>query len=348
MSIYIDGIKIGKDEPPYMIAELSANHNGSIERAIQSIAEAKRCGANAVKLQTYTADTMTLDSDSPDFLIKDGPWSGFKLYDLYAWAQTPYEWHKELFQYAKKIGITIFSTPFDETAVNLLEELKTPAYKIASFEITDLPLISYVARTGKPMIMSTGMASEFEIEAAVETAQSSGCSELVLLHCTSSYPAPINQANLRQLCELGRRFGLLTGLSDHTLGTTTSLAAVAIGACIIEKHFTLSRNDKGPDSNFSLEPSEFAHLCEGAHEVWSALGSSGYERQKAEEGSKMFRRSLYFVRDIAAGSYVKKEDIRRIRPGMGLSPNLESSLIGRKLKKDVSKGTATAWDYFDD
>lgn len=343
----IDGRAVGSDQPPYIIAELSANHNGSLERALQSIDAAHRAGADAIKLQTYTADTMTIDCDREDFMIKGGLWGGYKLYDLYRWAETPFEWHQAMFAHTQKLGITVFSTPFDESAVDLLEELSAPAYKIASFENTDLPLIRYVAKTGKPMIMSTGMALEEEIAEAVDEARSAGCKELVLLHCISSYPAPMDQANLRQLAELGRRFDVVPGLSDHTLGRAASVAAVALGACVIEKHFTVSRADKGPDSEFSIEPDELKRLCQDTHDAWQALGQVGYDRQPAEAGSKVFRRSIYFVRDLPAGSVIGPEDIRRIRPGMGLAPKHFDDLLGRKLKANVKRGTATSWDLFD-
>ncbi len=348
MSFEINGRKIGPDHPPYIIAELSANHNGSLERALQTIDAAKRCGASAIKLQTYTADTMTIDCDRPDFMVKGGLWDGFKLYDLYKWAQTPFEWHQAMFEHARKIGITVFSTPFDESAVDLLERLEAPAYKIASFENTDLPLIRYVASTGKPMIMSTGMATEAEIAEAVDAARGAGCKNLVLLHCISSYPAPMDQANILQMPELARRFQTIPGLSDHTIGTTASVAAVALGACVIEKHFTLSRADKGPDSEFSIEPDELKRLCKDTHDAWQALGQVGYQRQSAEEGSKVFRRSVYFVRDLPAGAVVGVGDIRRIRPGMGLPPKYFDSLIGRRLKSGVTRGTATSWELFDE
>jgi pseudaminic acid synthase len=348
MSFQINGRKIGADQPPYIIAELSANHNGSLERALETINVAKRCGASAIKLQTYTADTMTIDSDRPEFMVRGGLWDGYKLYDLYKWAETPFEWHQAMFEHARKIGITVFSTPFDESAVDLLEHLHAPAYKIASFENTDLPLIRYVARTGKPMIMSTGMASEDEIAEAVDTARQAGCTNLVLLHCISSYPAPMDQANIRQMPQLANRFGTIPGLSDHTMGTTASVAAVALGACVIEKHFTLSRADKGPDSDFSLEPEELERLCKDAKDAWLALGHASYQRQIAEEGSKIFRRSIYFVRDLPAGAVVSQEDIRRIRPGLGLAPKNFDALIGRRLKGAVTRGTPTSWDQFDE
>jgi N-acetylneuraminate synthase len=348
MTYSINGRVIGPQEPPYIIAELSANHNGSLERALQTIDAAQRCGANAIKLQTYTADTMTIDSDRPEFMVRGGLWDGYKLYDLYKWAETPFEWHQAMFEHARKIGITVFSTPFDESAVDLLERLDAPAYKIASFENSDLPLIRYVARTGKPMIMSTGMATEAEIAEAVDAARTAGCKDLILLHCISSYPAPMEQANIRQMPELARRFNTIPGLSDHTMGTTASVVAVALGACMIEKHFTLSRADKGPDSEFSLEPAELERLCKDAHDAWLALGKAGFQRQSAEEGSKIFRRSVYFMRDLPAGAVVTAEDIRRIRPGLGLQPKHFDALIGKRLKVGVSRGTPTSWEQFDE
>jgi len=347
MAFTINSRTIGPDYPPYVIAELSANHNGSLDRALATIDEAKRCGADAVKLQTYSADTMTIDCDRPDFMIKGGLWDGYKLYDLYKWAETPYEWHQALFDYARRRGITVFSTPFDESAVDLLESLNTPAYKIASFEVLDLPLIRYVARTGKPIIMSTGMASEVEIDEAVTTAREAGCRDLVLLHCISSYPAPVDQVNLRQIPELTKRFDVLTGLSDHTMGTTASVAAVALGACVIEKHFTLSRADKGPDSEFSLEPVDLERLCADTRDAWFALGRPGFKRQEAEEGSKVFRRSLFFVRDLPAGHVIRPDDIRRIRPGMGLAPKFFDAVVGRRVVKNTSAGTPVAWEILD-
>ena len=272
----------------------------------------------------------------------------YKLYDLYKWAETPFEWHRAMFDHARKIGITVFSTPFDESAVDLLEGLEAPAYKIASFELTDLPLVEYVAKTGKPIIMSTGMATEEEIQEAVDTARNAGCKELVLLHCISSYPAPMEQANVAQLVELGNRFKAVPGLSDHTLGTTASVAAVAMGACLIEKHFILNRSDGGADSGFSIEPDELTRLCKDTHDAWKAVGKRGYARQIAEEGNKIFRRSIYFMRDMKAGERVTESDIRRIRPGVGLEPKYFQTLVGKVLKTDVKRGAPSAWEVFDE
>lgn len=335
---------IGLNQPPYIIAELSANHNGSIERALKTISEAKKCGADAIKIQTYTAETMTINSNSPDFMIKNGLWKGYKLYDLYKWAETPYEWHEEIFSHARKIGITIFSTPFDETAVNLLEKLDCPAYKIASFEILDLPLIRYVSETGKPLIISTGMASEKEIEEAVQTARDAGCKQIALLHCISGYPTPIDQANLKQILNLANSFNVTIGLSDHTLGTTASVVAVALGVSLIEKHFTLSRQDKGPDSEFSLDPIDFKKLCMTTKEAWHSLGNQGYETQEIEKNNKIFRRSLYFIKDLEKGHVIKHSDIRRIRPGKGIAPKYYDKVLGKKIKKNVSRGQAVTFE----
>ena len=284
----IDKKKISETEKPYIIAELSANHYGSLDRAKLSIKIAKECGVDAVKIQTYNADTMTIDCDKDDFIVKGGLWNGYKLYNLYDEAQTPFEWHSELYRYAKVIGITLFSTPFDESAVDLLETLNTPAFKIASFELTDLPLISYVAKKGKPILMSTGMATENEISEALETARSGGCNSLLLFHCISSYPAPIEQANLKQILNLKKTFGVSIGLSDHTIGNTTAIASIALGACAIEKHFTISPQETGPDSEFSVEPNKLAELVKDTKNAWEALGNSGFDRPKAELGNKIF------------------------------------------------------------
>lgn len=340
----IDNKKISLTDKPYIIAELSANHNGSLDRAKISIKIAKECGVDAVKIQTYNADTMTIDCDKNDFIVKGGLWDGYKLHNLYDEAHTPFEWHSELYRYSKELGVTLFSTPFDETAVDLLESLNTPAYKISSFELTDLPLIKYVAKKGKPMLMSTGMASEIEISEALETARSGGCNSLLLFHCISSYPTPIEQANLKQILNLNKTFGVPIGLSDHTMGNTAAIASIALGACAIEKHFTINREEKGPDSEFSVEPSELIELVRDTRNAWEALGYEGFDRPKAEIGSKIFRRSIYFVADIKSGEKIKESDIRRIRPGFGLPPKYFDILIGKTLIKDVKRGDAVNWD----
>jgi len=340
----IENRKIAETEPPYIIAELSANHNGSLQRAKLLLKMAKESGVDAIKIQTYSADTMTIDCDKSDFMIKGGLWDGYKLYDLYDEAHTPFEWHSELYKYAKELGVVLFSSPFDETAVDLLETLNTPAYKIASFELTDLPLISYVAKKGKPIFMSTGMASEVEISEAIETARSSGCNSLLLFHCISSYPTPIAQSNLKQIIKLKKTFGVSVGLSDHTIGNTAAITAIALGACAIEKHFTISRNDKGPDSGFSIEPNELKSLVNETRDAWNALGDDNFSRPKSESDSKVFRRSLYFVSDIKSGEKIKSTDIRRIRPGFGIPPKHFDEIIGKTVTKDVSRGEAVRWE----
>ena len=345
--IEIDGRKIGKDYPPYLIAELSANHNGKLDRALDTIRAAKRNGADAIKLQTYTADTLTIDSKLDDFQIKDGPWCGYNLYELYKWAETPYEWHKEMFECARQEEITCFSTPFDETAVDLLEDLNAPAYKIASFEAVDLPLIKYAAATKKPMIISTGMANFEEIQEAVVAAKEGGCRELILLHCISSYPAPIEQSNLRTILDLEKKFGVQVGLSDHSIGNTAAIAAVALGACFVEKHFMLDRTEDGPDSSFSIIPEELLRLSIDLKDSWLSLGTAGYERKLAEEGSVKFRRSLYFISELKEGDIIRPENIRRIRPGYGLSPKFLDDVIGKKVSKNIDVGTAVNWDLLE-
>jgi N-acetylneuraminate synthase len=335
---------ISREGEPYIVAELSANHNGSIARAFESILAAKEAGADAVKIQTYTADTMTIDCDANDFQIKGGLWDGYSLYDLYKEAQTPYEWHKPLFDYARKIGITIFSTPFDETAVDLLEGLDVPVYKIASFEITDLPLIKYVAQTRKPIIISTGMANLEEISEAVHVAKENGCQDLMLLHCISAYPAPVDQSNLRTIPDLAERFNVLSGLSDHTMGTIASTTSVALGASLIEKHFTLSRSEKGPDSEFSLEPDELKRLCQEARLAWQSLGEVGYERKESENSSVKFRRSIYAIKNIKKGEKLTKENIKRIRPGFGLEPKYFDKVLSLKAACNIDRGTPISLD----
>lgn len=337
--ITIAGRRIACDTEPYIIAELSANHNGKLETALKIIEEAKRAGADAVKLQTYTADTITLNCDSEDFQIHGGLWDGKNLYQLYQEAHMPWEWHAPLFEYARKLGITIFSSPFDNTAVDLLEDLNAPAYKIASFEAVDLPLIKYVASTGKPMIISTGMADAEEIQEAIEAAREGGCKELAILHCVSGYPAPAEDYNLRTIPDMINRFGLVTGLSDHTIDNTTAIASVVLGASIIEKHFTLNRNGGGPDDSFSLEPAELTALCRDSKTAWAALGNVDYGRKSSEQGNAKFRRSLYFVKDLKAGDIITADAVRSVRPGFGLAPKLLTEIIGKRVSCDVNKFT---------
>ena len=338
-AITIKGRKISSGQPPYVIAELSANHNGNLDQALKIIDAAAQAGADAVKIQTYTPDTMTLDADTPDFQISGGLWDGYRLYDLYDWAHTPWEWHAALFAHAAKRGITLFSSPFDPTAVDLLERLGAPAYKIASFEAVDLPLIRYVAATGKPMIISTGMADLEEISEAVAAAHDGGCRELALLHCVSGYPAPASDYNLATLADMAARFGLPVGLSDHTLDNTTAIASVALGACIIEKHVTLDRAGGGPDDSFSLEPGELAALCQGARTAWQAVGRVDYGRKSSEQGNVQFRRSLYFVKALRAGDVVTADAIRSVRPGYGMAPKHLDRLIGQRVSRDVARHT---------
>ncbi|WP_315337176.1 pseudaminic acid synthase [Pseudomonas grimontii] len=346
--ISIAGRKIGTDYTPYVIAELSANHNGKLETALKLIEVAKESGADAVKLQTYTADTITLKSDAPEFKINGGLWDGRFLYDLYLEAQMPWEWHAPLFAHARKLGITIFSSPFDNTAVDLLEDLNAPAYKIASFEAVDLPLIRYVASTSKPMIISTGMADAEEIEEAINAAREGGCKELAILHCVSGYPAPAEDYNLRTIPDIIRRTKLVTGLSDHTLDNTTAITSVALGASIIEKHFTLDRSGGGPDDSFSLEPHELSALCRDSKTAWAAMGKIDYGRKSSEISNVQFRRSLYFVKDLSCGELITPESVRSVRPGFGLAPKHYPSIVGRTLRKDVIKNTPVSIQDIED
>jgi len=346
--IEIDGTKIGSDFPPYIIAELSANHNGSIERAYKIMEEAKLAGANAIKLQSYTHDTITINCSSEDFMITEGLWSGKSLYELYKDAHMPWEWHKLLFSKAKELDITIFSSPFDLTAVDMLAELGAPAYKIASFELVDLPLIAYVAKQGKPMILSTGMASESEIAEAIDTAKENGCEDLVVLQCVSGYPAPANAYNLRTIADLSVRFDVLSGLSDHTIDNATAVASVAVGACLIEKHVTLDRNGGGADDSFSLEPPELRQLCRDVNTAWESMGEVTYGRSHAETANIRFRRSLYIVKDVEKGEVFTPDNIRSIRPGFGLPPKLYSEVLGKRATKNFKKGTALVRECVDD
>lgn len=340
----INGREIGANFSPFIIAELSANHNGNFDQALKIVEAAKSAGADAVKIQTYTPDTITIDSDSSDFVVEGGLWNGRSLYDLYAEAHTPWEWHKPLFEYARKIGITIFSSPFDYTAVDLLMDLNAPAFKIASFEIVDLPLLKYVASTGKPMIISTGMADVDEIDEAVQTVRDGGCQNLVLLHCVSGYPAPASDYNLATIPDMEKRWGVPIGLSDHTLDNTTAIASVVMGASVIEKHFTLDRTAGGPDDSFSLEPKEFSALCVDTNTAWQARGAVDYGRKSSEIGNVKFRRSLYAVTDIEKGETITFDNVRSIRPGYGLPPKTFELIVGKKVKQNVKRGTPISFD----
>lgn len=343
----IDGIEINTNSEPYIIAEISANHNGSIENAKHLIQQAKKCGASAIKLQTYTADTLTIDSSSKDFVIQDGLWASRTLYDLYSQASTPWEWHQELFQEASRLGITIFSSPFDETAVELLESLGAPAYKVASFEIIDLSLISTIASTGKPLILSTGLANIREIEEAYSVALESGASEVALLHCLSSYPAPPSEYKLGTISQLRELFNCEVGLSDHTIGNEVAIAAIALGASIIEKHFTLDVQGGGPDDSFSMSPQGLQELRDSATIVWQARGFDDFAIQPSEEKNIRFRRSLYVVQDIQVGDAVTRENVRSIRPGYGIPPKFLGELIGKKSPLPLKAGERISWEFLE-
>ena len=343
MTLEIAGRKIGKDYHPYIIAEISANHNGNIDKALKLIEIAKNSGADAVKIQTYTPDTMTLDVDKEDFKIKGGLWDGRTLYDLYQEAHTPWDWHKKLFDFAKEVGITLFSSPFDESAVDFLDDLGAPAFKVASFEAVDIPLIQYIAKKKKPMIISTGMADFDEIKEAVE-AVGENKDNIVLLHCVSAYPAKAENYNLKTLCDLSDKFNVSVGLSDHTLGITTSVASVALGACVIEKHFIESRSDKGPDSEFSLEPHELKSLCQESKIAWQSIGEINYKKKGQENQNAVFRRSIYFSKDLKKGELIDESNVKRIRPGFGLAPKHFYEIMGKKVLKNVEAGDPVSWE----
>lgn len=337
---------IGLDGPPFVIAEMSGNHNQSLQRALEIVDAAADAGAHALKIQTYTADTMTLDVDRPEFCIEDtgSLWAGETLYSLYQKAHTPWEWHDPIFERARQRGLIAFSTPFDDSAVDFLESLDVPCYKIASFENADIPLVRRVAKTGRPIIMSTGMATAAELDESVLAAREAGCEDLVLLKCTSAYPARAEDSNLRTIPHMRERFSCPVGLSDHTVGTTVAIASVALGAVAIEKHFTLSRADGGVDSAFSLEPLEMKALVHDAERAWLALGGVSYGPAQSEDRSIQFRRSLYIAKDMRAGDALNEENLRLVRPGKGLAPKYYDELLGRRVVRDAPRGTPVSWE----
>ena len=336
---------IGSGHAPFIIAEMSGNHNQSLERALEIVEAAAKTGAHALKIQTYTPDTMTLDIDEREFHISDPKslWAGTSLYKLYGEAYTPWEWHKPIFDRARELGIIAFSTPFDDTSVEFLETLDVPCYKIASFEITDLPLIRRVAATGKPLIISTGMATVAELDDTVRAARDAGCKDLILLKCTSTYPATAQNTNILTIPHLRGLFGCEVGLSDHTMGIGVSVASVALGATVIEKHFTLSRADGGVDSAFSMEPAEMAQLVMETERAWQALGQVSYGSTEAEKKSLQYRRSLYVVKDLKAGDVLTQENVRAIRPGLGLPTKYMEVVLGKAVKHEIRRGTALTW-----
>ena len=340
----IGNYKIDKESKVFIIAELSANHNGSLETAIETIYAAKRAGADCIKLQTYTAETITIDCDKQDFIIKDTIWHGRKLYDLYNEAYTPWEWHFKLFETARQIGLECFSSPFDKTSVDLLESLNTPAYKIASFEITDIPLIEYVASKGKPIIISTGIAELDDIQLAVDTCRKVGNSQIALLKCTSSYPAPINEANMIMVKDFTERFNVVSGLSDHTIGSIVPIVATTFGAKIIEKHFILDRSIGGPDASFSMNEHEFFEMVKSIREAESAIGKVDFNLTEKQLKGKDFSRSLYFVNDLNEGDIITENDIKSIRPGFGIHPKHYYEIIGKKVMKSINFGDRVKWN----
>lgn len=350
MKLKIGNICVGENEPPFIVAEMSGNHNQSLERAIEIVEAAAKTGVHAIKLQTYTADTLTLNVRNEDFMLRgeDSLWKDQSLYDLFQKAHTPWEWHAPIMKRANELGMLCFSSPFDETAVDFLESLKVPAYKIASMEIIHLPLIRKAASTGKPLILSTGMASEEEIAEAVETARAAGCENPILLKCTSAYPAKAEDANLMTISDMRKRFRCLVGLSDHTLGITVPMVAIAHGACFVEKHFTLKRSDGGLDAAFSLEPEEMRSLVTESQTAWKALGKISYGPDKAQELSLQERRSLYIATDMKAGDLFTPQNLRCIRPSYGLAPKHFDSILGKRVTRDVKMGTPLSWDLVQD
>ena len=341
----IDNYTIDSQSPVFIIAELSANHNGSLETALETVRAAKRAGADCIKLQTYTADTITLDSDKEDFVIKGTIWDGKKLHSLYQEAYTPREWHAEIYKVAKEEGLICFSSPFDKTAVDLLEELNSPAYKIASFEITDIPLIEYVASKGKPIIISTGIAEQEDIELALDACRRMGNNDIALLKCTSSYPAPIEEANMIMVKDLADRYNVISGLSDHTMGSTVPIVATAFGAKIIEKHFILDRSIGGPDASFSMNEEEFTAMVKAVREAEKAIGVVDYTLTEKQAKGRDFSRSLYIAEDIKAGEVFTEKNLRSVRPGFGLHPKYFNELLGKKAKTDLEKGTPIQLDF---
>ena len=349
MAFKIENREIGVCHPPFIIAEMSGNHNQSLDRALEIVEVAAKTGAHALKIQTYTPDTMTLDLDEREFHISDPKslWAGNSLYKLYGEAYTPWEWHKPIFDRARDLGIIAFSTPFDDTAVDFLESLDVPCYKIASFENTDLPLIRRVAATGKPLIISTGMASIAELDDTIKAAREAGCKDLILLKCTSTYPAAANNTNILTIPHMRELFGCEVGLSDHTMGVGVSVASVALGATVIEKHFTLNRADGGVDCTFSMEPAEMEHLVVETERAWQSLGKVSYGPTEAEKKSLLFRRSLYVVKDLKAGDKLTKDNVRAIRPGLGLPTKYLQLVLGRVVNQDVPRGTSINWAMFE-
>lgn len=347
MQFIIAGRDIGPENPPYICAEISANHNGKLENALELIRQAKIAGADAVKIQTYRPDTITLRSSNPEFQITTGPWAGRTLYDLYEEAHLPWEWHAELFRHAREQQITLFSSPFDETAVDLLEELGAPAYKIASFEIVDLELIRYAASTQKPIVISTGLATPDDMKLAIETVKSTGNHQVMLLHCVSGYPVNPCEYNLQTICDMRNNFEVEVGLSDHTLSNVTAIGSIMFGASFIEKHFTLDRNAGGPDDSFSMEPGQLRDLVTSSLEAWQARGEAVYNLQPSEESNKQFRRSLFFVSDLKIGTIIKPEHVRSVRPGFGLPPKYLKRVIGSRLTRSIEKNTPVTAECLD-